>query len=94
MNACTGTSSSKQQAVAIYQRLTTHKTGGHLFLDGHAQHVKPEKTLPPKNNFQNVGKKYSMTDSSPSGIASQGWGSWTDCPQRKQGNSCTGTCYD
>ncbi|MBR5679767.1 MAG: type II secretion system protein, partial [Clostridia bacterium] len=41
VNACTGTSSSIQQAVAIYQRLTTHKTGGHLFLDGHAQHVKP-----------------------------------------------------
>lgn len=94
VNACTGTSSSIQEAVAIYQRLTTHKTAGHLFLDGHAQHVKPEKSLPPKNNFQNVGKKTSMSDSSPTGIASQGWGSWTDCPERKKGNSCTGTCYD
>ena len=94
VNACTGTSSSIQEAVAIYQRLTTHKTAGHLFLDGHAQHVKPEKSLPPKNNYQNVGKKTSMSDSSPTGIASQGWGSWTDCPERKKGNSCTGNCYD
>ena len=95
VNACTGTSSSIQQAVAIYQRLTTHKTGGHLFLDGHAQHVKPEKTLPSdKSNFKNVGKRTSMSDGNPTGIASQGWGSWTDCPERKKGNSCTGTCYD
>ena len=56
--------------------------------------MKTEKTLPDKSNFKNVGKKTSMSDSSPTGIASQGWGSWTDCPERKKGNSCSGTCYD
>ena len=91
VNACTGTASCIQEAVAINQRLTTHKTAGHLFLDGHAQHVKPEKSVP--NKFQTIRTKTQMSDS-PNNVATQGWGSWTDCPERKKGNSCSGTCYD
>ena len=91
-NACTGTASCSQEQAAINRRLTTHQTAGHLFLDGHAQHVKPVKTIPSKYSTTLTRAQTTMVSSN--NLATRGIGSWTDCPKLKKGESCSGTCYD
>ena len=89
-----GSASAVHQQVSIYKRLTSHLTAGELFLDGHAKHMKPQQTFPTKNGQTvgsfNISKKTSYSNSGPTGGATEGWGSWTDCPMRKVGDSCTG----
>lgn len=89
-----GSASAVHQQVSIYKRMTSHTTAGELFLDGHAKHLKPQQTMPTKDGKTvgsfNISKKTTYSDSGPSGGATQGWGSWTDCPKRKAGDSCTG----
>jgi len=91
-NACTGTASCSQEQAAINRRLTTHQTAGHLFLDGHAQHVKPVKSVPSKYTTALTRPQTQMVNSND--LATKGTGSWTDCPKRKKGETCSGTCYD
>lgn len=89
-----GSASAVHQQVAIYKRLTSHATAGELYLDGHAKHFKPQQTMPSKNGQTvgsfNISKKTTYNNSGPTGGATEGWGSWTDCPKRKEGDTCTG----
>lgn len=89
-----GSASPIQQQVSIYKRLTSHNTAGELYLDGHARHVKPQQTLPTKDGLL-VAKKTAMADTNPSGIATKGIGSWTDCFKRKESSAaaCSGDCH-
>ena len=90
-----GSASPAQQQVSLYKRLTSHTTAGELYLDGHAKHIKPQQTLPAQEGLQ-LAQKYQYSDSGPTGCATEGLGSWTDCPKRKTGNrSCPGdsTCH-
>ena len=80
-----GSASAAQQQVAIFQRMTSHSTAGELFLDGHAKHIKPQQTFPASEGRQ-LSVKTSYSDSSPTGCATEGLGSWTDCPKRKVGD--------
>ena len=87
-----GSASAVHQQVSIYKRLTSHLTAGELYLDGHARHVKPQQTFPTKNGQTvgsfNISKKTTYNNSGPTGGATEGWGSWTDCPKRKVGDNC------
>jgi len=87
LDTYTGTASSFHQTILIYQRRTTHKTAGNLYLDGHAQHVKPFTTMP--DSLSSIATKHNMKDGAPSNCDRAAWGSWTDCPVRKRGGSCT-----
>ena len=86
-----GSASAVHQQVAIYKQLTSHKTAGNLFLDGHAVHRPPQQTMPTNKGLFNISNKTFYCDSNPSGGATEGFGSWTDCPKRKRGDSsCPG----
>ena len=94
-----GSASAVHQQIAIYKRLTAHKTAGNLYADGHVVHQNPQKTMPTKNGqtagFFVISNKTFYSDSNPVGGATEGWGDWTDCPTRKiGGGNCPGdaTC--
>ena len=90
-----GSASAVQQQVALVKRLTSHNTAGELYLDGHARHVKPQQTYPAAEGRQ-IAIKTTYSNSGPTGCATEGFGDWSDCPKRKEGNrNCPGdsTCH-
>ena len=89
-----GSASAVHQQICIVKRYTSHNTAGELFLDGHAKHMKPQQTFPTKEGLL-IAKKTSYGDSNPTGCTYMGFGSWTDCPKRKVGDTCSDpdTCH-
>ncbi|MBR4254455.1 MAG: type II secretion system protein [Lentisphaeria bacterium] len=79
----------QQQQYAINEAHTSHKTAGELFLDGHAKHIDPWRTIP---NNKNAGIYLKDTTTNTGSFSSDGYGSWTDCPKRKEDSDsmCTG----
>ncbi len=90
-----GSASAILQQIQIKpQRLTSHKTAGELFLDGHVKHVPPQQTLPSKKNDGKPNSNFFIENKTSYGelskkLASTAWGSWTDCPKRKIGEDCS-----
>lgn len=102
-----GSASAVHQYVSIKMRITSHKTAGNLFLDGHATHAVPEKTLS-STNAVNLKKYHTPTETettpaakynstNPTGISEYGFGCWTDCIQGKldtgKSKDCDGSCH-
>ena len=81
-----------QQQVAINNGDTSHKTGGELYLDGHARHIEPWRTIPNNNQGEISDFKDTKTFSDSAVFASEGFGDWSDCPLRKNSTNanCTG----
>ena len=82
-----------QQEVAINKGDTSHKTAGELYLDGHAKHIDPWRTIPANSSTDIDTLKRASSFSDSSTFASQGYGDWTDCPDRKNStnSNCTGS---
>ena len=91
-----GSASPVQQQFAIGQRLSSHNTAGELYLDGHARHLKLLQTLPSKATFKTIELNKKTMNNGPSSCGVNAWGSWTDCPKRKGGETCSNaeTCHD
>ena len=90
-----GTACAPQQKASINRRQSVHNTAGNLFLDGHASHDYPEKTVPKYYTVVHGMNAKSTSMPSPGNLTTEGQGDWTDCANRKKGGSCTGnTCQN
>ena len=88
-----GSANPRQQQVSINEAWSSHKTAGELYLDGHVKHIDPWRTIPNKEMSYVNDLKHATQGTVSGQFSSDAFGSWTDCPKRKEdaNSSCTGT---